>query len=291
MITISAAVEEYLILKEAGRRVPGTIRWYAAMLKPLIAEFGERPADGLQRLELAKWLIVQNKPSAANTSRDRDTALRAFWTWVAKEYGCQNPMKGIPVPKRPDPQPRAISVDDLNALLEACENQRDLAIFLTIADCGLRAAEVVHLTIQDVDFAHRTLRVVGKGDRVRSTPFSHDTELALSLWFKRRPRTGDALFCRADGQALTYWGLRQMARRAAERAGFENEICNLHSLRHFAAIGYLRNGGTLPAISRILGHKSITTTAHHYTVYADSELSELHDAHTALKSLKAKEGI
>src|SRR5579864_562452 len=291
MITIDQNLDEYLAIKEAGRRSPGTIRWYAAMLKPFEQVFGTQPIDGVLRIELARWLIAQNKNAALNTACDRDTALRAFWAWTAKEYHIQDPMKGIPAPKRPNPQPRAISIDDLNALIDACREDRDLAIFLTIADCGLRASEVCHLDIQDVDFARLTLRVVGKGDRVRSVPFSKATEIALIVWCKHRPHVTDALFCRLDGGRLTYWGLRQMARRVGARAGFEDEVCNLHSLRHFAAIGYLRNGGTLPAISRILGHKSITTTANHYTVYADSELSEVHEAHTALNSLKDKDGI
>lgn len=291
MITISQAVEEYLILKAAGRRASNTVKWYGAMLKPLKVYFGGLAVNQLARIDLAKWMIDQNGGATQNTACDRDTALRAFWTWIAKEYSVANPMKGIPAPRRPDPQPRAISADDLNALLDACDNERDVAVLIAIADCGLRAAEVCRIQISHVDFAHRTLYVVGKGERVRKVPFSEWTYEALIAWCKKRPLGAVKLFCRLDGGELTYWGLRQMARRVSERAGFTDEIDNLHSIRHFAAIGYLRNGGTLPAISRILGHKSITTTANHYTVYAHDELSEVHEAHTALNSLKQKEGI
>lgn len=290
MITVASAVEEYLIVKGAGGRRVATLKWYRAMLKPFVAAFGARASDSLTRLEVAKWLMEQNSGSR-NTVCDRDTALRAFWSWMQSVYSVESPMRGIPAPGRPDPQPRAISVDDLNALIDACEQIRDIAIFITIADCGLRASEVCNARLTDVDFARRTLRVVGKGDRVRSVPFSRQTEAALVALCKAFAGRSDFLFPRLDGRKLTYWGLRQMARRVSKRAGFTDEIDNLHSIRHFAAIDYLRNGGTLPAISRILGHKSITTTANHYTVYAHDELSEVHEAHTALNSLKEKEGI
>lgn len=54
---------------------------------------------------------------------------------------------------------------------------------------------------------------------------------------------------------------------------------------------YLKQGGSLPALARILGHKSIDTTARYYAVYGASELAEVHDAHSPLNSLKRKESI
>ena len=126
---------------------------------------------------------------------------------------------------------------------------------LVLADCGLRASGLVRLSIDDVDFSSHTLRVVEKQQRARSVPFSKETESAIVAWCVHRPIGADRLFCTMTGNPLTYSGLRQMLRRLTIRAGLTEERCNLHSLRHFAAREYLRNGGSLPALATILGHK------------------------------------
>lgn len=284
MITVADAVNEFLIVKEAGQRAPATLAWYRALLKPFAATFGDRTIDSMVTVEIARWLIAQS--GTANTVYDRDKVLRSFWGWVALAYDVRSPMKAIPTPRLPEPEPRAIEPDDLNRLIEVAMSPRDRAILIVLADCGLRASGLIRLTIEDVDFAARLIRVTEKRQRTRSVPFSLDTERALIAWCARRPLTADALFCSRYGQHLKYAGLRQIIRRLAARAGFTNERCNLHSLRHFAAREYLRNGGTLPSLARILGHKTIDTTARFYAIYGVNELAEIHDAHSPLHSLK-----
>lgn len=289
MITITEAVNEFLIVKEAARRAPATLTWYAALLKGFVAAFGDRTIDSLTPLELARWLITLT--GTPHTIYDRDKVVRSFFTWAVVAYDCKHPMKIIPTPRLPEPEPKAIEVDDLNALIEACHGERDRAILIVLADCGLRASGLVGLKIDDLDYAQRTLRVLEKRGRVRAVPFSNESERVLVAWCKHRPMASEWLFCQSSGAPLTYWGLRQIIRRLARRAEFTNERCNLHSLRHFAAREYLRNGGTLPSLARILGHKAIDTTARYYAVYGASELAEIHDSHSPLLSLKKGEVI
>lgn len=286
MITIADAVAEFLLSKKAGRRSPATLKWYKAMLKPFVESFSTYQIGHATMSNIAMWLI--NQRGSPMTLYDRDKALRGFWSWSVVAYEIKNPMISIPTPVLPEAEPKAIDPDDLNRLIEACYGERDRAIVVMLADCGLRASGLCGLLITDVDFANHMLRVIEKRQRVRSVPFSSETERCLLAWCKRRPLPADALFCTVSGRPLTYWGLREIVRRAALRAGFTDERCNLHSLRHFAAREYLRQGGSLPALTRILGHKSIDVTNRYYAVYAASELSEVHESHSPLKSLKRK---
>lgn len=283
------AVDEFLLAKEAGMRASSTLEWYAKYLNPFRRQYGTVDIERFTMRQVATWLIQQ--PGAPQQKHNRDRAIRTFFSWCEPTYGIKSPMNAIPLPKLPEPDPKAIEVDTLNRLIAACKTPRDAAIILTMADCGIRAGGIVSLRIDDLDFACRVMRVTEKGSRSRAVPFSLTTEQALIAWCKRR-HDCDWLFCSYTGQQLHYAGLRQIMRRLAERAQIPNdERHNLHSLRHFAAQEYLRQGGSLPSLARILGHKTIDTTARYYAIYSGSELAELHDEHSPLKSLAKKEYI
>jgi integrase/recombinase XerD len=289
MITLDEAVEDFLLAKRAGQRSAKTTQWYATYLKPFQSEHGDAALNTITMRPVARFLIAQ--VGAEHTRFNRDRVLRLFFKWAGEMYNVPDPMAGIPVPRLPDLEPKAIEKDTLNALLAACTNARDTAILTTLADCGLRASGVIGMSIDDLDFAHRALLVREKRGRVRAVPFSLETEKALLRWCKVRPLAAEKLFCTDVGGDLTYSGLRQILRRLSVRAGMAGERCNIHSLRHFAAREYLRQGGTLPALARILGHKSIDTTVRYYAVFSDSELAEVHDSHSPLNSLKERDMV
>lgn len=288
-MNIALAIDDFLLAKRAGQRADSTLQWYAKYLIPFSAEFGTENLGEMTMRKIALWLTKQS--GGQQTRYNRDKALRAFFAWAVKVHGVANPMKAIPLPRLPDPEPKAIEIADLNRLLEVCKTPRDLALLIVMADCGFRASGIVSILIDDVDFANRVIRVREKRGKVRAVPFSVDTERVLLAWCKKRPLNADRLFCTYQGRPLTYWGLRQIVRRLAKRAGFTDERWNLHSLRHFAAQEYLKQGGSLPALARILGHQTIDTTARYYAVYSGSELAEVHDAHSPLNSLKSKDVI
>jgi len=62
--------------------------------------------------------------------------------------------------------------------------------------------------------------------------------------------------------------------------------CNPHSFRHNFAREYLRNGGDLATLAKLLGHSNISTTASYYAVFASDELAQFHERYSPLKSLK-----
>lgn len=290
MIPLYNAIEDFMLAKRAGQRAETTLQWYEKYLKPFRLQYGTVDIERLTMRMVATWLIAQ--PGAPQTKHNRDRALRTFFKWAEKYYNMTSPMKAIPLPRLPDPDPKAIEIETLNRLIDACQTARDAAIVLAMADCGFRAGGIISLKITDLDFAARVIRVTEKGNRTRAVPFSVQTEDALVIWCKRRPQTTDYLFCSYDGKPLHYAGLRQIFRRLADRAEITaDERHNLHSLRHFAAREYLRQGGSLPSLARILGHRTIDTTARYYAIYSGSELAELHESHTPLKSLKEKEYI
>lgn len=292
MITLLAAIDDFIAVKEAADRSPKTINWYKTFLTPFVAKFGNESIDSFTVRKIANWLKSQD--GRPYTKFDRSKAIHYFFSWCVKAYGITDPTSAIPLPRIPEPEPKAIEVDDLNRLIEvAASNPRDMAILIILADCGLRASSLVNLSVDDIDFAAHTIAIRNdKRGKTRAVPFSLESERVLILWLKKRPTTTDRLFPSDDGKPLKYAGLREILRRLAVKAGFTTERYNLHSFRHFAAREYLRNGGSLPALARILGHQYIDTTTRYYAVFTLTELSDVHDQHSPLNSLKkGKEGI
>ncbi len=86
-------------------------------------------------------------------------------------------------------------------------------------------------------------------------------------------------------QPLTRNGLYQVLRRMARRAGVKGRF-NPHSLRHTFAREYIRAGGDLATLSKLLGHRDVSTTVSHYAVFTDREIAEKHEKYSPARKLR-----
>ncbi len=292
MITVKEAISVFLDTRRAGRRKATTITWYGHMLNPF-ADLYNWQLDQVKTRDISKWLIASCEGKAEATANDKHRALDTFWKWAADLYEIKNPMRGIPRPSQPKLAPKAIRVEVLQMLLKECKDDaighRNRAILLIMADAGLRASEVVALDKTDVQ---EQILIIHRGktrSSSRKSPFGKITRSAIDQWLEYHPGNLAALFCNLDckePKRLSYWGVRGMVERLAERAGVEEEIHNLHSLRHFAGQQYAAQGGSLGAIQRNLGHSSATTTLDFYLNHAPDERAAMHDQYSPLNRLK-----
>lgn len=293
MITLTEAFGAFIMACTADGLRPPTIKWYRAMLKPFVDQFGVARLDMISVLVMRQFVVdLRQSGRSPITVADHLTAMRRFWAFSALEYSIPDPMTKIRSSARPKPTVKAISPDDLRALFLACPDTpigaRDRAILIVLADTGIRAGGLITLTTEDIDFARRRLIVTEKGGRARIVPFTVYTSSLISRWLARRPikarEKGDRVFCTVTGDPLTYWGLKELFKRLGKRAGVEGRH-NPHSLRHFAAREYLRQGGDLATLSTLLGHADVTTTANHYAIFTGDEIASRHDDHSPLKTL------
>jgi integrase/recombinase XerC len=161
---------------------------------------------------------------------------------------------------------------DTERLLEADGEgpfpERDRALFELLYATGLRVSEAAGLDLEDVDFASRLLRVVGKGNKERIAPFGEAAEEALATYLpvrrERRRRApdsgdGDPVFVNARGGRLTTRSMARLLKRRLRAAGLPSEI-SPHALRHSFATHLLEAGADLRAIQELLGHASLSTT-------------------------------
>jgi site-specific recombinase XerD len=194
-------------------------------------------------------------------------AVRRFSAWLTEEGELSSdPLLGLKQPKLDRKVVDALTDDQLQALIKACQggkgftDRRDEAIVRLMAETGVRANELIGLTVADVDL-NRGLAVIqrGKGGKGRVVPFGPQTTQALDRYMRAR-RThrladGGKLFLGAnDWRPFAYAGLRHALVRRANRAGIKD--FHPHKMRHTYATRWLRNGGSEGGLMAVAGWSS-----------------------------------
>jgi site-specific recombinase XerD len=143
---------------------------------------------------------------------------------------------------------------------------RELALLHLLFDTGIRSREVCGIQLGHFDPIHRTLTIVnGKGEKLRTVPYSLSLRTTLSAYFKSlKEHPSVYLFENKEnrGFALTIRGVQYIVREVLKRSGLKKDI-HPHSFRHSFAIHYLNNGGNILRLQQLLGHEHIDTTFHY----------------------------
>jgi site-specific recombinase XerD len=175
--------------------------------------------------------------------------------------------------------PRGLAPGQAAALLASCDRddaagRRDYAILLLLARMGLRAGEVVGLTLDDIDWHAGELTVRGKGDDHALLPLPADVGEAIVSYLRHgRARTSDRrlfITVRAPFAGLARnTCICTIVRQACRRAGLEP--FGPHRLRHAVACDLLADGASLEEIGQLLRHRSQRATQ----IYAKADIAAL----------------
>jgi integrase/recombinase XerD len=191
----------------------------------------------------------------------------------------------LQLPRSIERDPKAYAVDDFVRLLIATTGDtpimvRDRAILLLLADTGCRVGGLTRLRLCDLDLKRCTVSLTEKGERQRVVPFSATTAEVLQKWLDVRPAAAeDWLFInlgrRMRELRLNEEAVGEMLRRLKQRAKVSGRV-NPHSFRHGFAREWLRAGGDLATLARILGHSDPSITLRFYARFQEEELGEFH---------------
>lgn len=178
--------------------------------------------------------------------------------------------------------PRTISPAQVQRLLGGCDRQsatgrRDYAMLVLISRLGLRASEVVQLTLDDLDWTEGAIRIRGPAQRVDRLPLPADVGAALVDYLRHgRPACASRnVFIQIHAPRRALRGpsaVSCIVRRALKRSGIDSPTKGAHLLRHSLATQMLGGGASLGEIAEILRHRSPQTT----TIYAKVDLMSLH---------------
>jgi len=178
--------------------------------------------------------------------------------------------------------PRYLPAKDVERLIASCDRasavgRRDRAILLLLARLGLRAGDIAHLRLSDIDWKGASIQVCGKGRRQARLPLSQEVGQAIVAYLKKgRPRTNaDTVFVSAVAPITpfaSYCAVSSIVDRHLRCAGVVRPSRGAaHLLRHSLATSMLRQGTSLQDIAAILRHSSIETTQ----IYAKVDIPSL----------------
>jgi len=252
--------------------------------------------------DLRAWLSTAARSGfSPSTAARRLSTLRQFYRFLfAERLRADDPASALDMPRRSRALPKILSVEEVDALLDAAgrlqgvAGLRARALLETIYATGMRVSELVTLPVSAIERDPQMLIVRGKGDKERMVPLTETARAALGQWRERRANlklAGKAqryLFPSrgaAEGH-LTRQRFAQTLKELALSAGLDPARVSPHVLRHAFASHLLAGGADLRAVQVMLGHSDISTTQI-YTHVLDERLKALVNQHHPLAERKS----
>ncbi|HEV7742096.1 MAG TPA: site-specific tyrosine recombinase XerD [Pseudolysinimonas sp.] len=242
----------------------------------------------LEPVALASYvrsLRERPQPLAASSIARTISSIRGFTGFLVDEGLLEtDPAVDLVAPKQPARLPKALTIEQVEALLAATDGDepadlRDKALIELLYATGARISEAVGLNVDDLLGETGTAEVVrlfGKGGKQRIVPVGSYARAALDAYLVRsrpvlsaRGRATPALFLGLRGSRLSRQNAWLLMRAAAERAKLDVEL-SPHSMRHSFATHLLQGGADVRVVQELLGHASVATTQIYTRVTADA---------------------
>lgn len=224
------------------------------------------------------WTLRQERNLHASTINLYRDGLSFFYHHV---LAMPNHLHGIPRLKEEQSLPDVLDSGTIATMLSALDNPKHQLGLSLAYGCGFRAAELVHLKLDDIDLKRMTIHIrqgKGKKDRMVMLPVSLLPKLTAYLDTYRPLKF---LFESAlPGTPLNKRTFQMVFKNACSKAGIQQKG-GIHSLRHSFATHLLENGTDLRYIQALLGHSSSKTTER-YTRVATHRISQIQSPVDAL---------
>lgn len=271
--------EQFLQYIKVERRLSlRTVDAYAITLKLfedyVVTMSDPRTLETADSDNIRDWMeqLMECGCSAAYVNRSL-AALRTFYKFCfAQKVVAVDPAHGIVGPKKDRRLPHFLKEKEMDRLLEILDNRDDKdninnvrarTIIYMFYLTGLRAAELISLDDDMIDFVTSEIKVTGKRNKQRIIPFAEELRDVLLEYVECRNSTivreDNAFFVSDKGKRMTYQQIRKLVKGNLEL------VSNLkrkspHVLRHTFATAMLNHDANLESIKKLLGHQSLNTT-------------------------------
>jgi integrase/recombinase XerC len=296
---LAAALTDYERHLRAERGLsPHSVRAYVGDVASLLdhaRRMRRTTPDALDLAVLRSWLARQTSSGHARTTvARRAAAARTFTAWLART-GRAGVDAGalLATPRSGRPLPGVLRQDEAGALLDVAARAaddgapgglRDVAILEVLYASGIRVSELCGLDVDDVDWARRVLRVLGKGSKERTVPVGIPAIRAVETWLTvGRPLlwvsiSGPALFLGARGRRIDPRSVRRLVHTMLRHLPGAPDL-GPHGLRHSAATHLIEGGADLRTVQELLGHATLATTQIYTHVSVDRLKATYDQAH------------
>jgi len=265
---------------------PSTLEWYKHSFKWLESE-----SPSQEDLKAAVLRMRQKGLKATGCN----SAIRAIntylhWACVGSEVKCGSACKHPKIAQLKEPQLVLPTLTEqqiklLVAWRPRTKNQQRLHLLtLFLLDTGCRITEALTLRVSDIDFENLLVTLDGKGRKQRLVPFSFELRKAIFRHVRETNRTADnLLFASINQTKLARRNVLRDVKRLCGKLGFTPPNRTLHAFRHTFAVNYLRRGGSVFHLQKVLGHSTLEMTRR----YANLMTEDLQAMHERVSLLSA----
>jgi len=191
------------------------------------------------------------------------STLSSFYRFLySQEVVRANPLTGIDRPRIKQQEVKYLKHNQVLRLIDSIEDTRDKLIVRTIYATGVRVSELCNINIEDIDFDEHTIRIRGKGDKIRTVFVDEETLGEISKFIGNR--IIGPLFVGQQGKHISSRAIQHIFRHYAPQG------ITPHKIRHSYASELYKRSKNLRVVQENLGHTSIKTTE----IYLHTDIDE-----------------
>ena len=225
--------------------------------------------DSISREKISDYLKKLHDRGISPTSVMRKlAALKTFFHYLLAEGKIEaDPTDDLRLPKIGLRLPKALTQRETEQLLRSSgQTVRDLAILELLYATGLRASELIGLSLSDINFEASFIKCFGKGGKERIVPIGAVAKNALKKYLEserpkqvRKGKDDQIIFLDRNGTKLSRQALWDLVKKYVKKSGVKGKT-SIHTLRHSFATHLLEHGADLRTVQEMLGHSNIATT-------------------------------
>ncbi len=256
---------------------PSTIEWYRRCLKWLPSECPTQ--DDLKAI-VVRMRERRLKETGVNTVL---RCVNAYLHWCSGSErkcgaGCNHPrIQRLKEPHLVLPTFTDVQVKRLITWKPKGKYQRRLhLIILLLLDTGCRISEALALRIADVNFDDLLITLDGKGRKQRVVPFSFELRKALFRYIGESRKPDSLVFASRTETLVNRRNVLRDVKLLCLKLGFAPPGRTLHAFRHTFAVNYLRRGGSVFHLQKVLGHSTLEMTRR-YANLVTVDLQAVHE--------------
>ena len=275
-MSFSAFVRERQFLTNVS---PSTLEWYTHAFKWL-------PSEAPSQADLKDAVLRMREKGLRATGCN--SAIRAIntylhWSNAGPDVKCSPACKHPKIAQLKEPQLVLPTFTEQQVrLLVAWKPKGKYArrlhvLILFLLDTGCRISEALSVRVREIDFENLLVTLDGKGRKQRVVPFSFELRRAMFRYCKETNRTADRLLF--ANRLETKLGRRNVLRDVkllCRKLGFNPPARTLHAFRHTFAVNYLRRGGSVFHLQKVLGHSTLEMTRR-YANLVTADLQAVHE--------------